>query len=58
MHCQIKTQEHQLFFYYRNICQRLLCCISSRPKGLSSEVTEAHARTRTHTLEQQGMLVS
>lgn len=42
MHCQIKTQEHQLFFYYWNICQRLLCCVSSR---LSSEVTEARAHT-------------
>lgn len=52
MHRQIKTQEHQLFFYYWNICQQLLCCIYSRPKGLSHEVIQRHAQSLT----QQGML--
>lgn len=42
-------QEHRLFFYYWNICQQLLCCVYSSPKGLSHEVIQRHAHTVSHT---------
>lgn len=45
--------KHQLFFYYWNICQHILCCISSMLKGLSHEVIQRHTISDT----QQEMLV-